>query len=99
LRALFAYCIDKGAHMAQKKREPYQKKRPKSGHQSKGGVAEDYDEVKKCTTFGITPTAKKGLNLLARKHNVSVSEFIEQIGRGILIVALEKTAVITQKNG
>jgi IS30 family transposase len=92
----FAIAFIKGSHMSHKTRaqgrEPYQKKRSKSGHQSRKGVPEDYDEVKKSTSFGITPTAKSGLNVLAKKNNISVSEFIERIGRGTITVSLDSTS-------
>ncbi len=46
------------------------------------GQPEYYEEVKERSTFSLTPTAKTGLNQLSRSLSLSMSELIEQIGRG-----------------
>ncbi|MBE9229237.1 hypothetical protein IQ264_27925 [Phormidium sp. LEGE 05292] len=48
------------------------------------GQPEIYDELKKPASFAITPTAKAGLAKLSAARNISASELIEQIGRGII---------------
>ena len=55
------------------------------------GQPEIYDEVKKIASFCITPTAQLGLAQLSRQLNISRSEVIEQIGRGLLTIAELKT--------
>jgi hypothetical protein len=56
------------------------------GVKSMKGVGEIYSEVKQAVSVGLTPTAKKGLDALAAKMNLSRSELVEQIGRGRLLV-------------
>jgi DNA-binding Lrp family transcriptional regulator len=51
------------------------------------GQAEMYDELKKIVSFSITPTARTGLERLSEQLNISRSELIERIGRGLLIIA------------
>lgn len=48
------------------------------------GKSEDYDQVKKPYSVGITKKAIKGLQLISKRKNISVSEFVERIGREIL---------------
>lgn len=43
-----------------------------------------YDELKSSLDLTLTPTGKKGLEQQARKWNLSKSELIERIGRGII---------------
>lgn len=55
-----------------------------NGKKSTRNQPEYYDEVKQSSTFSITPTAKAGLNSLSQTLSISMSELIEQIGRGII---------------
>ena len=55
------------------------------------GQPEIYDELKKIVSFCITPTAQLGLAQLSQQLNISRSELIEQIGRGLLTIAELKT--------
>lgn len=71
---------------SRKAREPNQIKRAKKGHQSQRGVPEIYEEVKKTFSFALTPTAKASLQFLAKHYRLSMSEFLEQIGRGQIVV-------------
>jgi hypothetical protein len=48
------------------------------------GQPEVYDELKKIVSFSITPTAMTGLERLSEQLNISRSELIERIGRGLL---------------
>lgn len=45
------------------------------------GKGEIYDETKKSTSFGITPTAHAGLKEISRELNIPASVLIEKIGR------------------
>lgn len=57
----------------------------KTGAKSKRGQAEFYDEIKtEQVMMLLTPTAKKGLDRLARSLGLSRSELGERLGRGIL---------------
>lgn len=51
------------------------------------GQPEVYDELKKIVSFSITPTAMTGLERLSKQLNISRSELIERIGRGLLTIA------------
>ena len=64
--------------------EPWQRKKPQKGIKSQRGKGEMYDEVKRAQTFSITPTAVSGLKELAQARDISSSELIERIGRGII---------------
>jgi len=50
------------------------------------GQPEIYNELKKITSFSITPTAQLGLKQLSEQLNISRSELIERIGRGLLTI-------------
>jgi len=57
------------------------------------GQPEVYDELKKIASFCITPTAIEGLKQLSSQLNISRSELIERIGRGVLTIAELKTEI------
>ena len=61
------------------------------------GRPELYDEIKKPYSIGITATGVKGLDALSQSFNLSRSEFVEQIGRGILKVTLANTPAVPQE--
>lgn len=48
------------------------------------GRPELYSEVKKKKTFSLTPTASQNLDNLSAAFNLSQSELIEQIAKGII---------------
>ena len=66
-----------------RKRQEHEKKPIQKGIKSMRGQGEIYDETKKSTSFGITPTAYAGLKQRSSDLNISTSELIEQIGRGL----------------
>ncbi|MBD2329672.1 hypothetical protein [Alkalinema sp. FACHB-956] len=43
-----------------------------------------YEELKKRCTVSITPTGLKGLDALCAKLQICRSEFLEQLGRGLI---------------
>ena len=61
----------------------------KKGSKNLPGVPEIWDEVKKRATMTLTPTAIAGLDILAQKWQLSRSEFIEHIGRGLITNTLD----------
>lgn len=76
------------------KREPHEVKPTQKGLQSKRGVPELYDEIKKSVSYGLTSIGKAGIKNQAQQFNISASEFIEQIGRGKLkVVAVLESAI------
>jgi hypothetical protein len=54
------------------------------------GQPEVYDELKKIVSFSITPIARMGLERLSEQRNISRSELIERIGRGLLTITEKK---------
>ena len=66
-------------------RQSHQKKTTFKG-KSLRGQPEIYDERKKPTGIGLTPTAVTGLDQIAAGMKISRSELVERIGRGILEV-------------
>lgn len=76
------------------KRAQHQKKacvRDEAGNGKKSirNQPEYYDQLKKPSTFSITPTAKAGVNSISQTLGISMSEFIERIGRGIIKIIHE----------
>lgn len=63
---------------------------PKGQKKSKG-VPELHDEVKKRVNLSLTPTAIAGLDELAQEFDLSRSELVEQIGRGTIPLAEQKS--------
>ena len=63
---------------------------PKGQKKSKG-VPELHDEVKKRVNLSLTPTAIAGLDKLAEEFDLSRSELVEQIGRGSIPLAEQKS--------
>lgn len=57
------------------------------------GQPEIYDECKKNASFSLTSTAIKGLEQLSSQLNISRSELIERIGRGVFTIAELKTEI------
>ena len=62
------------------------KKNHKGGRRVKGEGAM-YNETKKFVTFTLTPSGIARLNALADQYDVSRSEFVEQVARGIIPVS------------
>jgi hypothetical protein len=58
----------------------------KKGMKSTRGRPEMYSEVKTSVCLALTPTAITQLNELAKTMNLSKSEFVEQIARGLISI-------------
>jgi hypothetical protein len=71
-----------------KTRQPHQRKPILKGVKSCRGCPELYDELKKPTTVGLTPTALAGLDEISKALGISRSELIERIGRKVLSINL-----------
>jgi hypothetical protein len=56
------------------------------GKKSMRGEPEMYDEIKEIVSHSLTPTARKGLEILSKGLGISRSEVVEQVGRGRLRV-------------
>lgn len=56
------------------------------GKKSMRGEPEMYDEIKEIVSHSLTPTARKGLEILSKDLGISRSELVEQVGRGMLRV-------------
>ena len=54
------------------------------GQKKTKGTPELYNEVKKQVSLSLTPTAIVKLDELAKEHNLSRSEFVEQVARGLI---------------
>ena len=70
-----------------KVRPSYQKKPIHKGVKSLRGQPEIYDQIKKVVSIGITPKAVEGLDALSQIREISRSELIERIGRGLIQLA------------
>jgi|GEM_PF-1028212 len=66
------------------------RKQAKKGLKGKRGRPELYDEVKGKMTLSLTRTAIEGLDELAVQHDLSRSELVERIGRGLIPIAKPK---------
>ena len=64
--------------------KPHQRKKAIAGHKSLRGRPEMYSEVKKKKTFSLTPTASQKLDKLSAALDLSQSELIEQIAKGLI---------------
>lgn len=61
----------------------------KKGTKSTRGRPEMYSEVKTSVCLALTPTAITSLNELAKTMNLSKSEFVERIARGLISIQLD----------
>ena len=61
------------------------------GKKTSQGYPELYDEVKKRVNLSLTPTAIAGLDKLSQELNLSRSELVEQIGRGLIPLAEQRS--------
>ncbi len=61
------------------------------GQKKLKGVPELHDEVKKRVNLSLTPTAIAGLDKLSQELNLSRSELVEQIGRGLIPLAEQRS--------
>ncbi|MBD1944864.1 hypothetical protein H6F50_21305 [Coleofasciculus sp. FACHB-712] len=67
-------------------------KRGIKGLQSQKGQPEYYEELKKRTALMLTPTATKQLDSWAEDLNISRSELVERLARGVYPVILDEEA-------
>ncbi|HEY9796523.1 MAG TPA: hypothetical protein V6D30_12850 [Leptolyngbyaceae cyanobacterium] len=74
-------------------RREHEKKPSRKGLKSMRGQPEIYDELKEIVSFSITPTARSGLDQLSEQLNISRSELLERIGRGVFTIAELKTEI------
>ena len=58
----------------------------RKGFKKAKGEPAYWDEVKRNLNLSLTPTAIDGLTSLAEAHELSKSELVERIGRGIFAV-------------
>ena len=61
------------------------------GKKTSQGYPELYDEVKKRVNLSLTPTAIAGLDELAAELDLSRSELVERVARGIIPLAEQKS--------
>ena len=61
------------------------------GKKTSKGYPELYDEVKKRVNLSLTPTAIAGLDKLSEEFDLSRSELVEQIGRGMIPLAEQRS--------
>ncbi|MBD2028183.1 hypothetical protein [Leptolyngbya sp. FACHB-711] len=61
----------------------------KKGMKSTRGRPEMYSEVKKPACLALTPTAITQLEELAKTMNLSKSELVERIARGLISIELD----------
>jgi hypothetical protein len=76
-----------------RQRQEYEKKPRCQGKKSMRGQPEIYSELKKIASFSLTPTAIEGLKQLSSQLNISRSEVLERIGRGVFTIAELKTDI------
>jgi hypothetical protein len=81
-----------------RKRHQHEKKPVRKGIKSLRGKPEIYDELKKVASFSITPTAINGLRKISSELNLSRSELIERIGRGVFALTEVKTETENESN-
>jgi len=65
-------------------------KQKKRARQSQKGVGDYWDEMKHRYNVALTPTSVANLDAIAQQLEISRSELVEQIGRGIIGLKLDK---------
>lgn len=71
-------------------RLPHQKKQSRKGIKSYRGQPEIYDELKKVVSLSLTPTAIAGLDQFSQKLEISRSEFVERVARGVIQISIHE---------
>jgi hypothetical protein len=61
----------------------FQKKKVKNQKSMRGQPETEYGEVKKPVSFSLTKTGQERLKEIGKQLNISVSEFLERVARGI----------------
>ena len=59
---------------------------------NRNGTKSIYTEVKKRRNVSVTETSWNGIRQMARQLNLSVSEFIEQIGRNKIVLSTKQAS-------
>jgi len=62
----------------------------RKGDKSMRGRPEKYSELKIPVSLALTRTAVSNLDAMAKAINLSRSEFVEQIARGLIELSLER---------
>jgi len=62
----------------------------KRNRQSLKNVPDYWDELKRTYSMTLTPTSAANLDAIAQQLEISRSELVEQIGRGIIGLKLDK---------
>lgn len=70
-------------------------KKGQKGQKSLKGQPELYDELKNRVMVSLTPTAVAGLDALAKSIDLSRSELVEQIGRGLFSLSRPEAVTLT----
>lgn len=70
-------------------------KKGQKGQKSLKGQPELYDELKNRVAMSLTPTAVAGLDAVAKSMDLSRSELVEQIGRGLFSLSRPETVILT----
>ncbi len=70
-------------------------KKGQKGQKSLKGQPELYDELKNRVAMSLTPTAVAGLDAVAKSMDLSRSELVEQIGRGLLSLSRPEAVTLT----
>lgn len=69
---------------ANSSREQPKLETPRKGIKALRGQPILYNELKKSFNLSVTPTGKHGFQRLAKERQISCSELIELIGRGLV---------------
>ncbi|MFL9458023.1 hypothetical protein AB0756_39915 [Tolypothrix campylonemoides VB511288_2] len=88
-RWLCKHCNRTFVHIPDVPPPSWQRKKARKGLKSKRGQPEIYDEVKTKQTLSLTPTAVQGLDKIAESLDISRSELVERIGRGIISLTVD----------
>lgn len=63
----------------------------RKGRKSTKGIPEDWDEPKtEKLTLQMTPTGRRLIGEIAQKFNISISELVERIARGVIPLGAPK---------
>ena len=65
-------------------------KQKKRSRQSQRGVGDYWDEMKHKYTLALTPSSVANLDAIASQLDISRSELVERIGRGIIGLKLDE---------
>ena len=72
-------------------------KQKKRARQSQRGIGDYWDEMKHKYTLALTPSSVANLDAIAQQLEISRSELVEQIGRGIIGLKLDALVELPYK--